>query len=149
MPSRRRRRYLLGAAAGLALLTAGGTVAWGGQGEASDWQTLTMRPEGSGTDCGLTVENLRRYPVAFEATVTMTSVENNEANLSVNYWYKGNKTRAVHLRASRPFPASLGVKLERNRRYLIPAEGGFVPGCLVKEATPELRSLYQQASVNR
>ena len=89
-----------------------------------------------------TVDSLRRYPLAFEGTVTAKAGD--RVDLRVEHWFRGGSAETVRL--SNDEQLMEASVFEIGRRYLVTAENGIVPICGgTSEATPEDRSLFRSA----
>jgi len=156
-PGRQRHRPLLMAAAA-AVIVAGIGLPWAitqtGDGNrppvAAVPLALTVQQQtGAGgvqTACAeVDVNTLRQYSTAFQGTVT--SVNGDQVNLRVDHWYRGGNAATVQLSDNHDGqPEFAGQTYETGHSYLIYAKDGQIPSCLFDaEATPQLRSLYDQA----
>lgn len=152
--SDRPRRPLLLAAAAAAVLTVGAGITWGVTATrdtppAAAPLVLTVQQDtggGPATGCAeLDVTTLRQYTTAFEGTAT--SIDGDRITLRVDHWYRGEDASTVRLdNAHEGQLESFGQEFAVGQTYLVYAKDGKVPVCYGDaEATPKLRSLYDQA----
>lgn len=158
------RRRILSIAAGAALLAAAGGLAWGVTSQntapsaassakaapsdpAHSPLTLTVPGAPSARCAAITVDVLRDVQIAFEGTAT--AVKRDRVELRVDHWYRGTGPTAVWLTNDEELSQLLaGADFAVGHRYLVAANDGRVTLCgSTAEATPELRSLYEQAYV--
>jgi hypothetical protein len=157
-PSRNsfRPRWLLAAAAVLAIGTAGTVVALtagndSGQHPIAARTVETLKlpaPQRPGiTSCiRFSVDVLRGMQVAFDGTVT--EVTDNDVLLTVNHWYKGGSADEVRLTSLQNERVALEgtVDFTVGRRYLVTANDGTVTYCgFTEQWSAELQKDFQQA----
>lgn len=153
---RRKPRLILAAAASVAVLALGTTVAMnlgGGTSPApSTMAPSTMALTAPGGDImamcmRLDAEVLRPAPVALEGTVTKLTEET--VTLDVTHWYKGGDAEQVTI--ARPpgttSPALIpGVDFVQGKPFLISATDGTVNGCgFSGPESAELKKIYDEA----
>jgi hypothetical protein len=155
VPLSRRRgpRLILAAAASVAVLALGTTVAMNLGGDTAS-QPTTMALEAPGGDptmigmcMRLDAEALRPVPVALAGTVT--SLSDKTVTLHVDRWYKGGDADEVTI-ALPPgdvSPALVpGVDFAQGKRFLVTATEGTVNGCgFSGPAEPELQKVFDEA----
>ena len=155
-PKSSRSRWLLAAAAVVAIAAGGTAVALTVGNDSSPVanppmtvKTLHLSAGGPGaTSCvRFTVDILRDMPVAFDGTVS--EVTDKDALLTVNHWYKGGSADEVRLENPN-YPTEIemegGVHLQVGQRYLVTATNGTVNGCgYTAEWSAELEKSFQEA----
>lgn len=154
----RPRRRLVPALAFSALLLVGGGITWnvaqdGGPDTADPRKTtaapltLTLADGGSiAPMCAeLTLDFLRRYPLAFEGTVT--AKQGDRVDLRVDHWYRDDTaTHAKEVRLTNDEANSEATFFRVGAHYLVTAENGVVPVCGgTGEASDEGRGLFREA----
>ena len=156
-PKSSRPRWLLAAAAVIAIAAAGTTVALT-VGNDSNQHAKTVKtlalpkpgPPGVGATCiRFTVDILRDMPVAFDGTAT--EVSDGDVLLTVNHWYKGGTADEVRLTNDNTGPVALegGVTFTVGQRYLVTARDGTVTYCgYTAEWSADLEQSFQEAFGN-
>ena len=155
-PKSSRPRWLLAAAAVIAIAAAGTAVALTAGNDsghhpvaAKTVKTLKLPAPagpGIGTCIRFTIDILRDKPVAFDGTVT--AVTDNDVLLTVNHWYKGGSADEVRLISLQSERVALEgtVDFTMGQRYLVTATDGTVNYCgYTAEWSAEMEKNFQQA----
>ncbi len=148
---RRRRPWLLAAAAAVLIAVAGVGVTLAGQDaprrdEAPTALALELPPADVAGSClAFEVRYLAAMPVALAGTVT--AVDPGRVTLDVDRWYRGGTADAVTIAVHEPNSVALdGVDFRAGQRYLITATDGTVNGCgFSGPATPGLERAFAAA----
>lgn len=149
-----RGRTWLAAAAAVAILGFGTTVALNGGGSQDPIAVAptVLALKGSGLDplmqmcLAFDVATLRQAPVAFAGTVTRIDAE--KVTLDVDRWFKGGNADevTVAIPAGQATAALDGVNFEQDKRFLISATDGVLGGCGYSgPASSEFEKSFEEA----
>lgn len=145
--ARRRRPWILAAAAAAVLVALiGGFLAFG-RGNDPTTLALTLPPSDVAGSCvQFDVQFLAEMPVALAGTVT--AIENGTVTLDVDRWYRGGTADqvTVAMAAQQTTAALDGVDFRTGERFLLSATEGTVNGCgFSGPASAELETAFEEA----
>lgn len=152
VPSRQRRRLVLGlAAAVLATSAVGAAIVLGPltpDPAPPAAQVMALQaPAGDVSQACMVfdVAFLQEMPVAFQAEAV--DVSDTSAVLKVDRWFRGGEDGVTTVRVSKPGPeVSESVAMTEGKTYLVSAQDGFVSSCgYTGELTPDLLASFEEA----